>query len=220
MQNDFDSPASEEELTYIGLITVKTQSTTYKRKTYEVNSTSEDWLVTLEVNGTKTKFKIDSGSQVNIIPKKDYKLLKNKPGLKPTRILLTAYNGTSIQVLGKCAVQIPYKNNTYYIPIIVADTDASPILGLKTSADTHVIKRSLSISKGELVFLSKFKDCLGQLGILPRYHHITTNPNIKPIINPLRKVPFSLKLGRKQKLQRMTIIPVSTAVVEKTNGNL
>ena len=65
---------------------------------------SEDSLVTLEVNGTKTRLKIDSGSQVNIIPKKDYQLLKNKPGLK-----LTAYNDTSIPVLGKYAVQIPHK---------------------------------------------------------------------------------------------------------------
>ena len=69
MQNG--SPASEKEQTYVGCITAKTQWTTHKWKTYEMNLTSEDWLVTLEVNGTKTRFKIDSGSQVNIIPKKD-----------------------------------------------------------------------------------------------------------------------------------------------------
>ena len=33
---------------------------THTRKTYEVNSTSEDWFVTLELNGTKTRFKINS----------------------------------------------------------------------------------------------------------------------------------------------------------------
>ena len=104
-----------------------------------MNSTSEDWFVALEVNSIKTKLKIDSGSQVNIIPKKDYQLRKNKPELKPTNTKLKAYNGTAIPVLGKCAVQIPYKNKTY-VPIIVADTDASPILELKTGADMHRIK--------------------------------------------------------------------------------
>ena len=157
MQNDSDPPASEEDQTNVGCITAKVQLTIHKRKTYEVNSTSEDWFVTLEVNGAKTRFKIDSGSQVNIIPKKDYQLLKNKPGLKPTRRGLTAYNGTSIPVLGKCAVQIPHKNKTYEVPIIVTDTDAYPILGLKTSADMHLIKKVPSFSKGEPVFLSKFK---------------------------------------------------------------
>ena len=129
MQNDPDSPAYEEEQTYVGCITAKTRSTIHKRKTYEMNSMSEDWFVTL--NGTKTGFKINSGSQVNIIPKKDYQLLKNKPGLKPIRTRLTAHNGSSIPLLGKCAVQIPHKNKTYDVPVIVADTDASPIFRLK-----------------------------------------------------------------------------------------
>ena len=79
------------------------------RSVNPINSTPEDWFVTLKANGTKTRFKIDSGSQVNIILKKDYQLLKNKPGLKPTRIRLTVYNGTSNPVLGKSAVQIPHK---------------------------------------------------------------------------------------------------------------
>ena len=37
MQNDSDSPSSEEEQIYVGFITAKTQSTIHKRKTYEVN---------------------------------------------------------------------------------------------------------------------------------------------------------------------------------------
>ena len=45
MQNDSDSPTSKEEQTYVDCITAKTQTIKYKRKTYEMNSTSEDWLV-------------------------------------------------------------------------------------------------------------------------------------------------------------------------------
>ena len=92
----------------------------------------------------------------------------------------------------------------------------------------QLIKRVLSIPKGEPVFLLKFKIVLGKLGTLPEYHHITMDPNIKPIIKPPCKVPFALKL--KQKLQWMTqldiIVPVnestdwvsSLVVVEKPNG--
>ena len=142
MQNDSDSPASEDEQTYVSCITAKRQSPTHKQKMYGVNSSSKDWFVTLEVNGTKTRFKIDSASQVNIISRKDYHLLKNKPGLKPTHPRLTAYNSTSITVRGTCAVQISHKTNTYNVPIIVADTDASPILELKTNVGMHLIKSS------------------------------------------------------------------------------
>ena len=148
-----------------------------------VNSTSEDSFVTLEVNGTKTRFKIDSGRQVNIIPKKDYKLLKNKHGLNPTLTRLTACYVNSIPVLGKWSVQIPHKDKIYDVPIIVADIDTSPILRLKTSADMHLLKRDLSISKEEPVFFSKFKNSFGELGSLPGYNHITMDPNKKPIIS-------------------------------------
>ena len=58
----------------------------HKRKT---NSTSENWFVILDVNSTKTRSKIDSGSQVNMIQKKDYQLLRNKHGLKTTCSWLT-----------------------------------------------------------------------------------------------------------------------------------
>ena len=119
MQNYSESPVAEEEQTYVGCIKSKTQSITHKWKIYEVNSTSEYWFVTLEIKRTKKRFKIDSGSQVNIIPKKDYQLLKNKPGLKPIRTSSTAHNGTSIPVLRKWTVQIPHGNKTYDMPVIV-----------------------------------------------------------------------------------------------------
>ena len=96
----------------------------------------------------------------------------------------------------------------------------------------HPIKIVLNISKEEPVFLSKFKIFWGELGILPGYHHITMDPNIRPIINLLLKVPFALKQRLKQELQRMTqldiLVPVneptdwvsSLVAVEKSNGNL
>ena len=110
MPDDSDPPVLEDEQIYEGCITVQTQSQTYKRKTW---GKLNDWLITFVVNGSRTSFKIDLGSRVNINPKKDYHLVKNKPGLKPTRTRLTGYNGTSISGLGKYVVQIPHKNNIY-----------------------------------------------------------------------------------------------------------
>ena len=92
------------------------------------------------------------------------------------------------------------KNSIYDIPIIVVDIDASPILGLKTFTDMHLIQRALSIWKGEPVFLSKFKDFFRELEILLGYDHITMNPKVRPIINPPRKVPFDLKKKLKYEL--------------------
>ena len=77
----------------------------------------------------------------------------------------------------------------------------------------HQIKRVLCASKGEPVFFSKFKDCFGELGTLPEYHHIIMDPNIKPILNPPCKVPFALK----QELQRITQLDIIVLVNEPTD---
>ena len=108
----------------------------------------------------------------------------------------------------------------------------SPNFWLKSPADMPLIQRVLSISKGEPEFLSKFKDCFGELGTLPGYYYITMNLKVKPIINPPHKVPFALKKKLKHELLRMTqlgiIVPVneptdwvsSRVVIEKPKGPL
>ena len=66
------------------------------------NPTAEDsdfeWTTLLETNGTLTKFKLDTGSQVNLLPKSAYQRLRTRPKLHATTVKLTAYNGTSIPV--------------------------------------------------------------------------------------------------------------------------
>ena len=96
----------------------------------------------------------------------------------------------------------------------------------------HLIQRVLSISKGEPVFLSKFKDCFRELGTLLGYYQITMDQKVIPIINPPRKVLFALKKKLKQELQRKTHFNIfvseneptiwvsSLVVLEKPNGTL
>ena len=59
-----------------------------------------DWTVKLETNGTDVIYKIDSGAQVNVMPESIYKTLKEKSELKPTKVNLTAYNGSQVTVIG------------------------------------------------------------------------------------------------------------------------
>ena len=81
----------------------------------------------------------------------------------------------------------------------------------------HLIQRVFSVSKVEPVFLSKFKDCFGELGTLPGCHHIIIDPKVRPIINPPCKVPFAFKKKLKQELQRMTQLDIIAHVNEPTD---
>ena len=92
---------------------------------------SLEWSHVLVVEGKQIKFKIDTRSQVNILSKKYYNLLKPKPRLSTTAVILSAYNNTDVPVHGKCVCLVEHKEIKLPILFIVTD-DFSPILGLNT----------------------------------------------------------------------------------------
>lgn len=129
---------------------------------------------------------------------------------------LTAYNGSDIPVMGKCVARIN-KGKMRDIPVlfVVADTKSPPILGLKTSVNLNLIHRIMDVRKEEqdetstrkeyassIEFLKEYEECFGELGCLPNKHHICIDPNIKPVINPSRRVPITLQNKLKAELDQ------------------
>ena len=164
---------------------------------------SRDWNVILSINGTNATYKIDTGAQVNTLPKKLFHSLSNRPKLKPTAIKLTAYSGANILVIGKCIVNMKLKNRSIPVLFIIAETSSSPILGRKRSENLNLIKRVLHVNSSVANFTEEYSDCFGEIGCLPGTHYITIDKTATPIIHPLRRVPNSLKPKLKEELQRM-----------------
>ena len=54
------------------------------------NKDCSEYFTSLSVNGTRVKFKVDTGSQVNIIPWAVFKQLSNKPQLTTVKIRLVS----------------------------------------------------------------------------------------------------------------------------------
>ena len=76
------------------------------KSTSEINA--KTWDVNLVVNNDKSiTFKIDSGSDVDIISKEDYDKLNKAPDIEPATISLVAYNQTPITTYGKCDEHFP-----------------------------------------------------------------------------------------------------------------
>ena len=81
-------------------------------------------------------------------------------------------------------------------------------------------------------FLAEFNDYFGDIGSLPKTHHISVKPEVTPTILPARGVSIALRDKLKSKLDRMikldVIQPVSVptewvnslVTVEKPNGKL
>ena len=103
-----------------------------------ISNTSE-WSISLSTNGSDVLYKLDTGAQVNILPKSEYMKLAQKPKLKETKIKLTAYNSTKIPVLGKCILRVLHKRKILPIMFIVAETDSMAILGLDTCENSMLL---------------------------------------------------------------------------------
>ena len=176
-----------------------------------------DWSMNLETNGSDVTYKLDTGAQANVMPKSEYLKLIRKPKLKVTRVKLTAYSGSSIPVLGKCILRISHKKRMVPIMFIVADTNSPPILGLNTCEKLNLIKRVMVVNEDIPEVVKEFSDCFGEMGTLPKVHHIHVDPDIKPVVHPPRRVPIALHAKLKSELDRMESLGVIDRVTEPTD---
>ena len=123
-----------------------------------------------------------------------------------------------IPVSGKCIGKLKLKDRT--VLFIVVDSDSVPILGLNTSVKLNLIKHTYQISK-DVQFTTpiqeEFSGCFGEIGCLPRVHHIEIRDDVKPVITPVRKVPFALKPKLKRELKRMVDLEIIEQVEKPTD---
>ena len=69
---------------------------------FSVGSESEiesDWTINLDTNGSNVRYKLDTGAQVNVLPRSQYNRLIRKPKLKSTKVKLTALMELIFQLL-------------------------------------------------------------------------------------------------------------------------
>ena len=198
----------------------------------QIKNEPSDLNITLSSNGTPISNKIDTGAHCNVIPVESLENISPKPDIQPVNVKLSAYNGSTIPVVGKCSLTLDHKNNYFKVSFIVVDSDSIPILGLKTNEHLQLIKRICQIETNSEKFFSEFHDCFGEIGTLNTTHHIEVKDNVKPVVTPVHKAPHALKPKLKKKLKRMVDLDIietiekptdwvnGLVIVEKPNGKL
>ena len=116
-------------------------------------------------------------------------------------IKLSAYNNSKILVLGKFSFTIKHKKGHFDVSFIVVNSKSVPILGLATSESLNLIKRISAVNKSNEQFLSEFSDCFGEIRTLKNTHHIEIKDNVTPVVIPVRKILFILKLKLEKELK-------------------
>ena len=159
------------------------------------NKDCSEYFTSLSVNGTRVKFKVDTGSQVNIIPWAVFKQLSNKPQLNTVKTKLVSYSGDKIPVVGSCQLQCKERLLEFFI----VKTRQCPILSFQASKELDLMKVVTSIARTEDI-IANFDVVFHGLGCLTEPYKIKIDHDIQPVVCPLRNQPVALRVRLKEEL--------------------
>lgn len=123
----------------------------YKRSVNKTKAISVDsvntgrpiWREDINVNGKFVSFKVDSGSDVTIMPKHLLDVVAPNVKLKESNTLLKAFGGGVVKPLGVCLLNCTLKNRGHIlneeIAFEIVDIDTVPLLGLIGAVNFNLI---------------------------------------------------------------------------------
>ena len=159
---------------------------------------------------------IDTGAALSLISEKTFKTQwssKNQPKLNLSKVKLQTYTKESIDVLGSITVEVTYKGQNKFLPLLVVGGEGPSLLGrdwlteLKLDwCELYLIHQSLSLQEILENHAPVFKEELGEARGITAKLHVTDI--VKPCFYRARAMPHALKVKVEQMDQKV-IEPVS-----------
>ena len=174
---------------------------------------------------TSMQFKIDTGSQVNVLPYKDY-LRIGKTALTKSHSRLSAYDGSRLELKGCLTLRCTHPGTGTVKDVVfhVVETNSAPLFGLQSCIDFGLINLAYTVeSKPEHIPLSKvnvlkqYHEAFEGIGTFPGECKIHVDHTAQPVVHPPRKVPVALQSKVKAELDRMQSLGVIAKVDEPTD---
>ena len=98
----------------------------------EINTVDgKAWHSKVEVGGKFVEFKLDTGSEANIIPRQIYDNLSMRGKLEETNEVLSSYGNHRVVPVGKVSLSCTVKERTLSLDFYVVDLESVSILGLE-----------------------------------------------------------------------------------------
>ena len=184
--------------------------------------------VCLKIGGVpNVKMIIDSGACCNVIDRELWEELKEKKikcvSRKCTKHLYPYGSSQPLKVAGCFVATVFFRNTSIDAEFIVIEETDQALLGRETAVKLNVLKINdgveiNSISRNELNgydILSEYKDCFQGLGKLKDFQlEIPIDKSVKPVAQPVRRAPFSLRSKVEKKLDELEKLDV----IEKAKG--
>lgn len=100
---------------------------------------SGKWMQTIRIDNSFIDFKIDTGSDINVLPLKYARKLKNTR-IEECKRKIEAYDQRVLNQIGQCEKVCVVKNEIMPLKFVIIDTSSIPILG-RESSEKHAIRQ-------------------------------------------------------------------------------
>ena len=178
------------------------------------------------------KVKVDTGAQGNILPRRIYDQMFPSPGrptLQNSSVVLTGYDGSTIQHYGCITLPCKYEGNATDARFFVAEAAGPAILGLPSSRNLRLVTVHCSVKTTGVSgatqtpirttedLKKRYPQQFDRIGNFPGEYHIVLKDNPEPVIHAPRKCAINLKDELKDELDGMEQQAVIAKVSEPTD---
>ena len=175
-------------------------------------------LCNMIIHEERVRFQIDSGSTVNLLPKR---FLTSQNEIREEVVNLEMWNKSTLQAVGRCKVKTrnPATGKKYNVDYVIVEGDFLPLISKKAAEKMDLIKVNYdSLELVNNISLTHIPDdypdvfSSTRVGTLPGSDvHLTLMDDAKPSIKPARTIPESLKAKVKEQLDTLE----SRGIIEK-----
>lgn len=182
------------------------------------------WYVPVSINRTNFKAQVDTGAQTNIISVHRLRTCNVKRKIRPTHNIVKTLSGQRLNVVGECHLILRFLNKPHLVKFHVVDFKCETLLGFKLAKQLNLIQTVFNLNEDVNVTLDDFskfppivqeyKDLFQGIGCVQDHEvHLETDPNVKPVIDPPRKVPMKLIDDLEKHINKL----VSLNIIEKVD---
>ncbi len=166
------------------------------------NSTA--WYATITVDNSDITFKLDTGSDVTVLPISVYKQLASSRNLEQSDKRLCGANGNALAVRGKFTARLTWRLNVCTAEIYVADDVRVPLLGRDVIESLRLIHRVETISAIPDSIRVQYPTLFTGIGCMAEPYEIRIKPDATPhAIHSPRRIPLPLMPKVKAELEKM-----------------
>ena len=172
----------------------------------DTDKTGVKWSEDLCVNDKFLNFKLDTGSDIHIIQRADYRQLQPRPNLRKSGTVMKAYNDKIIPSIGVCRVKVRYKGKIIQTTMEVVPDQGPSLLGSTDCERLGLVKRVANVGhetrtlKDEIQI--KYPELFKGNGSLPGTHSFTLKEGSTGVIHAPRRVAFAKRPKLKYELDR------------------